>query len=368
MAAKKKYAFISYSHRDERIARWLQRKLESYKLPSEIHNEFEDSKYLRPIFRDRADLSVGVLSNELVKHLECSKFLVVICSPHSAASEWVNNEIRTFLEWGRSEYIIPFIVSGDITSQGSDNPIPPVLREYFAQYPERELLGVDIREAGAIKAYIRVVSHMLDIEFDELWRRHLRARRRRVALAATLTVLLTAMAYWFATPVSLSVEIQDETHSLPMPEDATIVVDGTEYRLSSLDGKIVIEDLPGYYRLRDIDIDFESTYYNELSETIQLGAGTTNSVVLALKRDDSFGVFAGRVLDSDTQPIEGVCVTIDNQETYTNSLGEFRIEIPLPEQSIYKSVLLTKSGFVNYEREDECPSENITYIMRKEKH
>lgn len=368
MVAKKKYAFISYSHCDERIARWLQRKLESYKLPSEIHNEFEDSKYLRPIFRDRADLSVGVLTDELVKHLECAKFLIVICSPHSAASEWVNNEIRTFLNWGRGQYIILFIVGGDITSQGKDNPIPLVLRDYFAQYPERELLGVDVREAGAVKAYIRVVSYMLDIEFDELWQRHLRARRRKIALTTTLSIMLIAMAYWFATPISLSINLKDDVHTLPMPEDAKVVVEGTEYRLSSLDGMITIEDLPGYYRLRNIEICFESTYYEKQSLTTQLSAGITNSIDIALKRDDSFGIFAGRVVDSEAQPMEGVCVTIGNIQTSTNSYGEFHVEILTHEQSTHKSVLLTKCGYEDYARKDECPSQNITYVMRKEKH
>ena len=45
----KNFAFISYSHRDMKIARWLQRHLESYKLPTEIHNDIEaGSRYLRP--------------------------------------------------------------------------------------------------------------------------------------------------------------------------------------------------------------------------------------------------------------------------------------------------------------------------------
>ena len=53
MSVKNCYAFISYNHRDIKAAKWLHKKLESYKLPTEIHNEYEDSKYLRPVCRDQ---------------------------------------------------------------------------------------------------------------------------------------------------------------------------------------------------------------------------------------------------------------------------------------------------------------------------
>ncbi len=362
--ARKKYAFISYSHRDTRHARWLQRRLESYKLPAEIHNEFEDSRYLRPIFRDRADLGAGVLNHELRKHLDSSKFLIVVCSPQAAASEWVNNEIGTFLEWGRDEYIIPFIVGGDITSEGADNPIPPVLRDHYAANPDKELLSVDIREAGATKAYIRVVSRMLDIEFDELWRRHLRERRRNTLLGSTLGLFSLFLIYWFAVPVSLTIELRDANHNnLPMPEEAYIEVAGRKYSIASFDQSVVIDDLPGYYRLRDVELRFAATYYNDIVEPIPLTAGISNSVAIALSRDDSFGTYAGVVLDDNGIPIEGVTVDVEGVTATTNSQGEFHIDIPVENQSPTKRVVISKDGYVTRVREDECPSDRISYLL-----
>lgn len=365
MATRKKYAFISYSHRDSRIARWLQRKLEAYRLPAEIHNECEDSRYLRPIFRDRADLGVGVLNNELRKHLESSKYLVVVCSPQSAASKWVNDEIRTFLEWGRAEYIIPFIVSGDITSQGEDNPIPPTLRRYIEEHPEMELLGVDIRESGAIKAYIRVVSRMLDLEFDELWKRHLRAQRRKRSIASIVTTILLAVGYWFATPVSLSLQLHDAGHTLPLSSDAIVTIDGKEYRPASLNDAIVVNDLPGYYRMQNIEVELQATYYKEISITVPLGVGISNLTTLELQRDNTFSTYAGRVIDSNGIAIEGVTVDIEGRRTLTDSNGQFNIEFELASQSTEKSIRLTKEGYREYQRDDECPSVNICYVLQK---
>ena len=71
--------FISYNHKDVKWAQWLQKKLEWYRLPTEIHNEFSDSRYIRPVFRDRDTLTSGVLNDELRNHLEASQYLVVLC-------------------------------------------------------------------------------------------------------------------------------------------------------------------------------------------------------------------------------------------------------------------------------------------------
>ena len=110
---KQNFAFISYNHKDVKWAKWLRRRLEWYRLPSEIHNECEDSRYIRPVFRDREELDSGVLGNELTKRLESSKYLIVVCSPNSAKSQWVSDEVQAFIDMGKLEYIIPFIVDGD---------------------------------------------------------------------------------------------------------------------------------------------------------------------------------------------------------------------------------------------------------------
>jgi len=51
------HAFISYKREDEKWAKWLQNKLERYRLPSAIRKEIPRlPKTLRPVFRDKTDL------------------------------------------------------------------------------------------------------------------------------------------------------------------------------------------------------------------------------------------------------------------------------------------------------------------------
>lgn len=73
----KRYAFISYSHKDVKEAKWFHKHLEYYKLPSDIFNEYdENNRYLRPVFRDKEDIETGVLKSVLRKELEVSEYLL----------------------------------------------------------------------------------------------------------------------------------------------------------------------------------------------------------------------------------------------------------------------------------------------------
>lgn len=61
------YAFISYNHRDEREAKWLQRQLEHYRLPSVARKEIGEDIKIRPVFRYAVNLSLGDLRTGCAK-------------------------------------------------------------------------------------------------------------------------------------------------------------------------------------------------------------------------------------------------------------------------------------------------------------
>ena len=95
-------AFISYASADRVVGERFQRAIEHYRLPKPLrgtdHGYGLVPKRLTPLFRDRSDASAGRdLGVTLRTALESSDALVVLCSPASARSKWVNEEIRTFL-------------------------------------------------------------------------------------------------------------------------------------------------------------------------------------------------------------------------------------------------------------------------------
>lgn len=188
------YAFISYSRKDEKWAKWLQRKLEGYRLPRSVRKESGGRipKYLRPVFRDKTDLTVGQsVSQNLRRELAESRYLIVICSPHSAQSSFVDLEIRNFQELGRSDRIIPFIVSGTPSPKKPSEKqcYPPALSQ-----GSETMLGVSLKELSANKALVKVVAAMVGLKFDHLWQRHNRHRRlRRLVTVPALGLLLFAV-------------------------------------------------------------------------------------------------------------------------------------------------------------------------------
>ena len=186
------YAFISYSTADEKWAKWLHKHLEGYNLPSALRRSNSSlPKYIRPVFWYKTDLSGTELHSALEKELTSSRHLVLICSPESAKSDWVNDEVKSFVESNRTDYIIPFIVSGQPDSpEGDDYCYPQVLRDM----PRTKMLrGIDVSKVGKQHALIDIVSTMFGLRFDALWQRHKRAQIKRKICYALFAILLVLL-------------------------------------------------------------------------------------------------------------------------------------------------------------------------------
>ena len=112
------FAFISYSHRDRRWGDWLHRALETYRVPRKlVGTEGRDGAVPTrafPVFRDREELpGSSDLGANINAALEASRYLIVICSPRSARSLWVNEEIKAFKAMGREDRVLCLVVEGE---------------------------------------------------------------------------------------------------------------------------------------------------------------------------------------------------------------------------------------------------------------
>lgn len=215
MENNKKYlAFISYKREDEKWAKWLQYKLEHYHIPTEVRKTHSNLPALvRPIFKDTTDLSGGVLEKAINEALELSRYLIVICSPRAAKSLWVCKEVQKFIELGKEEYIIPFIVDGTPFSNDETECFPAALKMLSG---ERELLGININENGQDSAAVKVVARMFNLGFDILWQRYQREQRQKLyrvaaAIFAFVLFLLFVIAYIWRSNVQLEEQKKEIT-------------------------------------------------------------------------------------------------------------------------------------------------------------
>ena len=197
-------AFISYNHRDRKAAAWLQRALETYRIPRRLQGRDGAlgiiGARLPPVFRDREDLAAsGDLAASVRAGLEDSASLVVICSPNGAKSRWVNEEIRAFTALGRRARLQCLIISGEpgASARPGIDPdlecLPPALFEDGGAEP----LAADIRagqdDRGA--ARLKIIAGILGVGYDELRQREAARRQRRLAtIAGGSAVGFVAMA------------------------------------------------------------------------------------------------------------------------------------------------------------------------------
>lgn len=158
-------AFISYSRADNeqdgrQWADWVKETIEGFSIPinCQLPNAGADGQpgSHREVFLDRSRLTAGgELMEQLGHHLQKSEFLVLICSPKSAASEFVGFEIDYFKKAGRTDKIIPIVVDGkDSKSDPRECWMPPNLHDVIpvtgedgnvVASKERHLIYADFR-------------------------------------------------------------------------------------------------------------------------------------------------------------------------------------------------------------------------------
>src|ERR1700691_614385 len=91
-------AFISYRHveRDRKWAEWLIEALERYRVPKALQDRGLPAR-LRKAFRDEDEVPASAdLNDEIKQALIASRFLIVVCSPYTPRSKWVEREIEIF--------------------------------------------------------------------------------------------------------------------------------------------------------------------------------------------------------------------------------------------------------------------------------
>ncbi|MBY6127534.1 TIR domain-containing protein [Qipengyuania aquimaris] len=201
MATRRYKAFISYSHRDKRVANWLHGQLENFRVPEGIDAPgLEDG--LRPVFKDREELPASEdLGAALEEAIRNSDALIVLCSPHSAISPWIAKEIDLFKRVNGDARVFPAVVDGDPPY----NMPPPLLVHYEDGTPTEELaepIAADLRpEVDGRKLGVqKLVAGLIGVGLDELVDRQARQRNRRMALVAAASfigmVVAIAMALY----------------------------------------------------------------------------------------------------------------------------------------------------------------------------
>ncbi|NUN67943.1 toll/interleukin-1 receptor domain-containing protein, partial [Pseudanabaena biceps] len=193
-------AFISYSHRDKAVAAWVQGALERYHVPSKLVGRETAvgivPARLHPLFRDRDELPAsGDLGTELKAALRQSMFLILICSPASAKSRWVNEEVLNFKRMHGEGRVLALICDGE-PGDPERECFPKALQYLIG--PDGELsdklaepIAADIRKHadGKRLAKFKLIAGLTGLRLDDLIQREAARRARRLTLIATAATI-----------------------------------------------------------------------------------------------------------------------------------------------------------------------------------
>lgn len=187
-------AFISYRHNetDSKVAMKLQQELEHLRVPKGVTTK-PGHKPIQRVFVDEGELSsCADLGMQIREALKNSEYLIVICSPATPDSPWVNSEIETFLEYHDRSHILAVLTDGE-----PDVSFPKLLKKGKGH---DEALAADARGANTAEclkrmkkeALFRVAAPILGTTYDTLKQRRQNYVMKRIAFTAVFATLILA--------------------------------------------------------------------------------------------------------------------------------------------------------------------------------
>ena len=227
--------------------------------------------------------------------------------------------------------------------------------ELLACYLEGKLTDL---EKKAVEQYLSEHEDALDAVILARYEMGFkRAKRRFYAIGISVLVLLALLAWliWrLLTPVQMKVNVtEDPSYAIPsLPfEIGTLQCEYAGNALQTItvtseNRTVFLNDIPYRLKNKPVHLVFTSEGY----QTIDTVVKAQPSVELMIRRNDDLGVVFGRVCDFETgQPVAGATVSLMEYNATTDSLGQFRIEIPFNKQDNAQRVLVTKEGYQTWD-------------------
>lgn len=344
-------AFISYNSNDDKTARWLQRRLENYYLPAVIRADKDKSKNSKfKIFRYVSDLNATDLNVALPKELDNSKFLIIICSPHSAKSYWVGKEIRHFIDTGRKDKIIAFVADGIPYSNDENECYNPQLKEAF---PNGNLLGISVNDYGddlrilrKRKTIAKIISILIEMPdaFSFIWNRY-KIRRITTLILRFLLTLILSLAFIFsiaytrqkekAFEMQINLKETVEYNNLPDIENIVISASLNDEKNPRTD---TVENLKNLSKFQNIPGRMKGKYARILIShpdcfPIDTQILIQEKINLLIRRNPArYGVIKTIVIDENGNRLRDKTVEIERIRHLTSGDGELNCTIPLEKQ------------------------------------
>lgn len=196
--AREYIAFISYRQKefDTAVSKKLHALIERFRIPKAYRKN--GAAKFGVAFRDIEELSASEdLSAAIYDALDHSQYLIVICTPDTPHSKWVEREINYFLKTHDRSHVLAVLAAG--TPEASFPPsligidkennttVLPAAANICAETTSQSIKKIR-------KESLRLFSKMLDCPYDSLVQRNQKRRHKRISVAI-LTAFLILFGY-----------------------------------------------------------------------------------------------------------------------------------------------------------------------------
>lgn len=176
--------FISYSHRDKAIAKWLHRRLDGYNPPSTIGKgtttELRVRRRWRVFVDDEEFGAAASLSAKIQTAIHESEYLVVICSPNAAKSEYVNDEIKLFKREHGSSRVLAVIANGKPNDE-KEECFPQAIKTVYGpdgtELGKEEPIAADLQVFDRSQVEYKIIAGVLGVDYGDLVDRELGTKK-----------------------------------------------------------------------------------------------------------------------------------------------------------------------------------------------
>ena len=236
-------AFISYRHcpLDSAVAETLHKRIERYRIPRDLRKS--GKKHLGVVFRDRDELPLSNnLTEDIYEALDNAEYLIVICTPETPKSMWVDREIQHFLEKHSHDRILTVLAAGTpeesipkriTTIYGPDGAVVEQVEPLCA-------FLVDENEKKVLRnlhsEFLRLAAAILECPYDALKQRQKRYRTRRLiaaccAVGAVLLTIICLLVRWNLDVTqkneeisAMNQQIQEQLHQTQLKESQALTL------------------------------------------------------------------------------------------------------------------------------------------------
>lgn len=347
------YAFISYNRNDVREAAALRRFLEDFRIPKKLAEEHHKGNRFGKIFFAPENLSYAEdLTDELKERLRQSRFLIVVCSPDSANSDWVGKEVDYFCSLNRKERILLYIVGGVPVMDHPDN----CYHKAIWNNGLGSKLAADITTCNSdavwfkrvvqcvaddkLAAKLNIVAGLLGVKDRTEF---VSSQKRRSKLnnmfffVVLLMVLFVVFAGWLPNrSVDMSLQLRDlhmNNVDLPSFRNGTVTLfvdnDSITKKVEVENKSVVFPNIPRKFLGNSARVVFSGNGFCPLDVKVKL----QKNMVLPIDRDSLlYGRVFFKLRDFNQHAVVGCAVCIEGIKAVSDQNGTVELYVPLSRQ------------------------------------